>query len=47
MAAQIPPHPAAATVIDFPDWATNSTKCFNISLGNLVTVYKLSSLTDV
>jgi hypothetical protein len=33
MEPQIQPHPAAAKVIDFSDWACNTTECTEISLG--------------
>lgn len=32
MEHEIPPHPASAKVVDFDDWATNSTLSLNISL---------------
>lgn len=33
MEPQLQPHPAESKVIDFSDWACNTTECIEISLG--------------
>jgi histone acetyltransferase 1 len=36
MEPQLQPHPAESKVIDFSDWACNTTECTEISLGKLL-----------